>query len=770
MLTLEQLILVVMVQVRANRNDTAIAPLVMIPVGTAIGSSGSENRNASSVSSGKSFNHSERSTMTFWHVLRSIVFVFVLPALACAQGPRAISAQELKDLAARVRELVEDDEAVGAEVLVLERRQVVLHEAFGWSDMDRKTPLAPNMIMCVRSMTKPLVGTAIQMLIDDGKLRASDAASKYLDSFDNEKSRAITIEQLLTHTAGFPLTLIDKPLRSYAGQRAVVDQAGKIGPSGKSGSFRYSDTDSETLAAIVSEVSGGPVDEFIRRRIIEPLGMKDTFCVLGNDSPPRSRVSSNHAGAPGMWHKYWDREAKPFFPFFLGAAALYSTTTDYARFLGLWMDRGKVGGRRLLSEAAIERALNPSQPMLSPGSNTPYPTALAPLKPFYGQHWMVYPSRKVTEAKTLPVFGHGGSDGTLALVFPERDLIVCYFTQSRGGMSTFRFEELIAPLVGLNRPSARHRMSAEELQPLLGDYLEKSSGKRAWVTAHGRRLRIELAGQAALLPLWPDDSGRWAFGEGSPGVSVSFAKTSTGGVTNMRLLYNDKPLIVYERATNDPDLPTVQHIMAFRREKQGGDRIDELKALEMTGKLNVGSTKMEVTVIAAAGPDRVVRRVVSPEGVATAIFDGKRAFRQSPGAPAEEEFGVKLDEAKRMSPIARLRDWRESSSAVRVAGKTRIDGEDVWVLRVECEFEPPLTRYVSIKSGLLKKEEGWITASGLGTVPISIRMDDFRDVAGVKVPFRSTSDSALTGKQTFQLTEAKANPPISEKTFAVPEG
>ena len=259
--------------------------------------------------------------------------------------------------------------------LVLERRQVVLHEAFGWSDLDRRTPLDPNTIVCVRSMTKPLVGTAIQMLIDDGKLRLSDVASKYLRAFDNDKSRAITIEQLLTHTAGFPLTLIDKPLSSYSGQRAVVDQAGGIGPNAKPGSFRYSDTDSETLAAIVSEVSGQPIDEFIRRRILEPLGMKDTFCVLGKDSPPRSRVSSNHAGSPGMWHKYWDHDGKPFFPFFLGAAALYSTTTDYARFLSLWMDRGKAGGRVLISEAAVDRALKPYQPMLTLGSTTPFPTA-----------------------------------------------------------------------------------------------------------------------------------------------------------------------------------------------------------------------------------------------------------------------------------------------------------------------------------------------------------------------------------------------------------
>ena len=134
--------------------------------------------------------------------------------------------------------------------------------------------------------------------------------------------------------------------------------------------------------------------------------------------------------------------------------------------------------------------------------------------------------------------------------------------------------------------------------------------------------------------------------------------------------------------------------MAFRREKQGGDRIDDLKALEIRGALNVGSTKMEFSVIAAA-PDRVVRRVVPPDGAVTAVFDGKRAFRKAAGGPTEEEFGVKREEAKRMSPLARLRDWRESSTAVRVAGKGRVDGEDVWIRSGRMpEFEPPLTRYL----------------------------------------------------------------------------
>jgi CubicO group peptidase (beta-lactamase class C family) len=681
--------------------------------------------------------------------------------------PPELSPHALKALAAGVRELVEDEEAVGAEVLILHRRQVVLHEAFGWADLDRRAPWAPNMIVCVRSMTKPLVGTAIQMLIDEGKLSLTDRASKYLPAFDNDRSRTITIEQLLTHTAGFPLTLMNKPLSTYRGQRAVADQAGQIGPSGPPGPFRYSDCSSEALAAIVSEVSRQPAEEFIRRRVLVPLGMKDTFCVLGKDVPPRSRVSSNHAGAPGLWHKYWDHEEKPFFPFFLGAASLYSTTSDYARFLALWAHRGQAGGQRLLSEAAVERALRPAKPMLSPGSDTPFPTGLSPRRPSYGQHWMVYPSPELKADHALPIFGHGGSDGTLALAFPEHDLLALYFTQSRGGTSVFRFEELLAPLVGLQGPPPRTRLSVEQLQPYLGAYRHAGTGKRAWVTLRGKRLRLELAGLTTLLPLWPDSSGRWAFGESEPGASVSFDGNKAGERTGMRLWQNEKEVLRFQRVPPVDGLPSVEQLMAFRREKQGGDRMGSLRSLKMKGKLQVGTTEIDNTIVAA--PDRVVRRLSGPGGVDITVVEKGRARKQSPGQPVEELRGLWSDEAVRINPFSRLRDWRETAVAVRVAGRDRLGNEEVWIVRVECAFSPPLTRYVSARTGLLLKEEAWVTVKTAGTVPLTVCYEDYREVAGVKVPFRLTSESRLTGKQIMQFTEARPNVEIGTDTFALPK-
>jgi hypothetical protein len=105
-----------------------------------------------------------------------------------------------------------------------------------------------------------------------------------------------------------------------------------------------------------------------------------------------------------------------------------------------------------------------------------------------------------------------------------------------------------------------------------------------------------------------------------------------------------------------------------------------------------------------------------------------------------------------------------------VAGIGHLGDEEVWIVRIDCELLPPLTRYVSTRTGLLVKEEAWVTVRGVGTVGLTVRYEDYREVAGVKVPFRLTSESRLTGKQVMQFTEAKPNVAIREDTFALPDG
>jgi CubicO group peptidase (beta-lactamase class C family) len=91
---------------------------------------------------------------------------------------------------------------------------------------------------------------------------------------------------------------------------------------------------------------------------------------------------------------------------------MYSTVYDYARWLSVWMNLGAYDGGRLLEEETVREALR------------------AGYSPAYGMHWQLFP--KDGEASALPRFGHSGSDGTIAVAFPEQDAMVLYFTQSRG--------------------------------------------------------------------------------------------------------------------------------------------------------------------------------------------------------------------------------------------------------------------------------------------------------------------------------------------------
>lgn len=114
-----------------------------------------------------------------------------------------LSSCKIESLADRVYKWVKQGKIVGAEVVVIKNGKIVLHEASGWSDRERRIPLERNSIYRIRSMTKPFIGTAVLMLAEGGRLSLDDTVATYIRSFNNDRSRDITIRQLLTHTAGY---------------------------------------------------------------------------------------------------------------------------------------------------------------------------------------------------------------------------------------------------------------------------------------------------------------------------------------------------------------------------------------------------------------------------------------------------------------------------------------------------------------------------------------------------------------------------------------
>jgi len=414
----------------------------------------------------------------------------------------------LEELSATIHQYFEDDYIVGAEFLVTKSGHTIMHEAYGWMDREEQKPMEPNTIFNIRSMTKMLTGASAQILIDEGRLCLDDRVSQYLPGFNNGKSGDITIEQLLTHRSGLPLSTVTS-LDEFDDLYSFANSIGEQGPEFTPGSkFWYSDAGSEALGAVVEVVSGVTLDMFVKERLLYPLDMNDTFYVT-EPHAPLDRFASLYMGTPGLWEKWW-MPGEPFYPFAWGSQSLYSTPMDYARFLSMLMNDGIYDGRRILSEDAVDRILTPVSVMTKLGSDMPAPTGFPFTEVYYGQMSIL----NISLDGQLQVFGHSGSDGTWAWAFPEHDMMICYFTQSRGQVTGIRLETDIDRLV-VNPEYAPPAEIIEKYQPYLGTYISESPasmGEEFTVLIHNEHLGFDIPGLFIFELTDPlEERGRWYF-------------------------------------------------------------------------------------------------------------------------------------------------------------------------------------------------------------------------------------------------------------------
>ena len=160
-------------------------------------------------------------------------------------------------------------------------------------------------------------------------------------------------------------------------------------------------------------------------------------------------------------------------------------------------------------------------------------------------------------------------------------------------------------------------------------------------------------------------------------------------------------LVEVSRVGPAKDLPTVAQLMADCRRQQGGDGIDALRVVQLSGTVSAGRAKLDLTFV--ADDHQVAQRVKIGTGEQVLLVNRDRGWRQLPGKAAENLNGMFHEQYARVNPLVRLGDWRKTATAVEVVRKDTAKGEDVWVVRLHGELLPPQTRYVGCKSGLLIK-------------------------------------------------------------------
>ena len=347
-------------------------------------------------------------------VRRPLVSLLVLSAsVSLLALDRAALLREAVDL---YKQAVDKAHLRGAVLYVAERGQVVLHEAVGFRNFESHAAMQKDTLFRMASNTKPVVATAVMMLQEDGKLSVDDAVAKHLKSFDNVKSRGITIAQLLSHSSGLRIEPIFFPFRpgEEISLQAAVAKFGAEGPKEKPGEYSYNNAGYNTLGAVIEVVSGMPLEAFLKSRIYDPLGMSDT---LNHADPGKlDRMATVYRGRRRdetvTFTKGWTPGDAPDYPVIRASGGMISTAADYAKFLEMFRNGGIYNGTRLLKEESVKAMLVPRAKIGEVGS--------------YGLGWMLSPSGS---------YHHTGSDGTMAWVDPARGIVGIVFTQSPGGIN-----------------------------------------------------------------------------------------------------------------------------------------------------------------------------------------------------------------------------------------------------------------------------------------------------------------------------------------------
>jgi D-alanyl-D-alanine carboxypeptidase len=294
-----------------------------------------------------------------------ILTLVLIGALASPAFPEQKTQRPAAQLASELDSLLSPRfpaDGPGAAVVVVMEGRVIFRKGYGMANLDLKTPMRPDMVFEIGSITKQFTSTAILMLVEQGKLSLDDDLHKYLPDYP-DKGAKISIENLLTHTSGIKSYTSDLKWRSMWRQDLTVQQIIDITkddplefPPGTK--WKYDNTGYILLGAIIEKVSGLSYADYVRKNIFEPLGMKHSY-YGSNSAVIPGRASGYSRNASNWVNATYLSMTQPY-----AAGSLMSSVDD----LAIW--DAAVSADKLLSKASWDRAFTPYK--LADGDDTHY--------------------------------------------------------------------------------------------------------------------------------------------------------------------------------------------------------------------------------------------------------------------------------------------------------------------------------------------------------------------------------------------------------------
>lgn len=399
-----------------------------------------------------------------------------------------------------VRTALKETKATSASVALVSGDKVVWSETFGRGKTAGKKP-SPRAMYGVGSVGKTVTAIAVMQLVDAGKVSLDAPVVRYIPDFRmaSPQYRQITVRMLLNHSAGLPGTdyadgITYKPVASYVDRLLVGLRTSRLKTT--PGAMNVYCNDCYTLAGLVVErVSGMPFTDYVAKKILDPLGMKHSTYLTsmplpGNVAPVVRKGKADPLQVPNI----------------LAAGGMLSTSDDMARLAMIFTGDGVVGGKRILSSAAVQQ--------MGTDQTTTTLQAAAPSSFRYGLGWdsVADPALKSAGIRGWTKGGDLVQYHAAFMVAPDNGLAVVVegagLTFNSGSAETIGGTVLLNALVESGAvkkmpkqvstdPPAKDRPTKKQVRRMTGTYL-----------AQGLTQKV-TEGEGRTLSLWRLSDGKW---------------------------------------------------------------------------------------------------------------------------------------------------------------------------------------------------------------------------------------------------------------------
>ncbi len=482
-----------------------------------------------------------------YRIISVILMLFISTGVVFAQDA------PLQGLDEYVKKAMEDWKAAGLAIAIVKDDKIVFTKGYGVREMGKPDVVTPNTMFAIGSSSKAFTAATTAILVDEGKLKWSDPAAKYLPNlqlYDSWVTRELSVTDLLTHRVG----LERGDLMWYGSafsREEILRRIRFLKPSSSMRSrFGYQNIMYLAAGQIVPSVTGKSWDDFVGERIFTPLGMKST------NTSTKKLAQMNDVATP---HAVINDKIKPIawrnIDNIAPAGSINSNVTEMAQWVRMQLAMGKYEGKQIISEAGIKNmwASHTIIPLEGPGFPMFYPKAHF-LN--YGMGWFLsdFNGKKMVE--------HGGAiDGMRSAVamIPEEKLgVVILSNMNQTGLNLALAQRIFDSYMGAKErdwsgdilkaiktqeaagKAAQEKMIAErakdtkpsfDLAKYAGDYQDEMYGDVKVKLENGKLQITYGSGFKGTLEHWHFDTFQATWSEDVQGKTfVNFKLNSMGKI------------------------------------------------------------------------------------------------------------------------------------------------------------------------------------------------------------------------------------------------